>query len=72
MDGTEQILNQDIYFQTLVFFLFVRQSRLDSLRSEVGVDSFKFDAGETVWLPSSYSLAGGEGQETWPALYTTT
>lgn len=52
--------------------MFIRQSRLDSLRSEVGVDSFKFDAGETVWLPSSYSLAGGEGQEMWPALYTTT
>ncbi len=52
-------------------------SRLDALRADIGVDSFKFDAGETVWLPDSISLGdggdGGDGGvETWPNVFTTT
>jgi len=44
--------------------------RLDKLRQEVGIDAFKFDAGEPCWLPSAYSLSQGQPQS-WPALYTT-
>ena len=32
--------------------------RLQLLRAEVGLDSFKFDAGEAKWLPTSYVLSG--------------
>jgi len=35
-------------------------SRLDKLKNEHGIDSFKFDAGETVWLPPSNKLNANE------------
>ena len=31
--------------------------KMEHLRTEYGVDSFKFDAGEINWMPSSYSVA---------------
>ena len=30
--------------------------RLRDLQNQTGLDSYKFDAGETNWLPPSYSL----------------
>jgi alpha-glucosidase (family GH31 glycosyl hydrolase) len=31
-------------------------SQLENLRSTYGIDSFKFDAGETSWLPLEFTL----------------
>ncbi|CAL8070657.1 unnamed protein product [Orchesella dallaii] len=44
-------------------------ARLQKLQEETGVDAFKFDAGETNWLPASNVLAGGS--EMWPQIYST-
>lgn len=43
--------------------------RLESLQSRYGIDSFKFDAGETNWLPYSSKLNGDLNLQ--PNLYTT-
>lgn len=32
-------------------------ARLDKLKNDAGIDSFKFDAGETSWLPKVYKFA---------------
>jgi len=45
------------------------RARLEKLRTEVGIDSFKFDAGETNWLPYSRKLNGDEALV--PNIYTT-
>jgi len=42
--------------------------RLRKLQEETGLDSFKFDAGEAVWLPASSALGGEDSQ--WPMIYT--
>ena len=44
--------------------------RLQLLRAEVGLDSFKFDAGEAKWLPSSYVLSGNHTPSTWPGVFS--
>lgn len=44
--------------------------RLKKLQSDTGVDSYKFDAGETNWLPDSPSFANDDTQ-LWPQLYST-
>ncbi|CAL4083846.1 unnamed protein product, partial [Meganyctiphanes norvegica] len=44
-------------------------SRLNAIKSETGIDSFKFDAGEASWLPDIYTL--GVNQSLWPNVYTT-
>lgn len=31
-------------------------ARLNKLKNEAGIDSFKFDAGETSWLPKVHKL----------------
>ena len=46
-------------------------SRLEHLRQEYGIDSFKFDAGESNWLPSSILLNDKVDKSTWPAAFTT-
>ncbi|ODN06546.1 hypothetical protein Ocin01_00145 [Orchesella cincta] len=43
--------------------------RLRALQESTGLDSFKFDAGETLYLPASPVLAGDEGL--WPHIYST-
>ena len=40
-------------------------------RQETGVDSFKFDAGEHNWLPSSFSLDSSLPASTWPGVFST-
>jgi len=35
-------------------------ARLDKLKTEVGIDAFKFDAGEVIWLPSANKLNANE------------
>lgn len=43
-------------------------NRLNKIK-EMGIDSFKFDAGETSWLPLTAKLTGP--QELQPGIYTT-
>ena len=38
---------------------------------EYGIDSFKFDAGESNWLPSSILLNDTIERSHWPAAFTT-
>jgi hypothetical protein len=40
-------------------------------RREVGIDSFKFDAGEANWLPSAYILSSTEDRASWPGIFST-
>ena len=40
-------------------------------RSEVGIDSFKFDAGESNWLPSSLLLDDKYPLSSWPGVFST-
>ncbi|CAL8070661.1 unnamed protein product [Orchesella dallaii] len=44
-------------------------ARLRNLQETSGLDSFKFDAGETFWLPASHVLAGESSM--WPQVFTT-
>lgn len=44
-------------------------ARLERLKSEYGIDSFKFDAGEVNWLSYSRSLEGDQNLS--PNSYTT-
>ena len=44
--------------------------RLEELRSNYGIDSFKFDAGESNWLPSSIKLEDSIPRHLWPAAFT--
>ena len=47
------------------------KQRLETLRAETGIDSFKFDAGEANWLPSSYVLhSSSAATGTWPHSFT--
>ena len=45
------------------------KDRLENLRTVTGIDSFKFDAGEANWMPSSYVLHSETN--TWPHTFTT-
>lgn len=45
-------------------------ARLERLRSKYGIDSFKFDAGESNWLPSSILLHEEIPTSVWPAIFT--
>ena len=47
------------------------QARLEKLRTDIGIDSFKFDAGETNWMPTAYILNEDEPQANWPTVYST-
>lgn len=47
------------------------RSRLETLRSELGIHSFKFDAGEYNWLPSSFAFNEREDPRTWPGIFST-
>ena len=51
--------------------IFVLEKRLQGLRDEFGIDSFKFDAGESNWLPSSLILSDKIEESYWPAVFTT-
>lgn len=51
--------------------IFVLEKRLQGLRDEFGIDSFKFDAGESNWLPSSLILSDKIEESYWPAAFTT-
>ncbi|MCL4137017.1 UNVERIFIED_CONTAM: hypothetical protein GTU68_020967, partial [Idotea baltica] len=44
-------------------------NRLENLRAETGINSFKFDAGETFWMPDNYTLS--VNRSLWPNAYTT-
>lgn len=44
-------------------------ARLTALQESAGIDSFKFDAGETGWLPEPAVLTGDVEES--PAIYTT-
>jgi alpha-glucosidase (family GH31 glycosyl hydrolase) len=44
--------------------------RLENIRQDVGVDAFKFDAGEPCWLPTAYTLSESS-EDAWPGRYTT-
>lgn len=46
-------------------------ARLEKLQTEVGIDSFKFDAGEINWFPSSYRLGNEPDTTLWPGIFTT-
>ena len=47
------------------------KERLEHLRTETGIDSFKFDAGEANWMPSSYVLHSDTAEaSTWPHAFT--
>ena len=48
----------------------LEQNRLEALRTEVGIDSFKFDAGEVNWMPSSHLLNETTSKSLWPTLQT--
>ncbi|MCL4140058.1 UNVERIFIED_CONTAM: hypothetical protein GTU68_009452 [Idotea baltica] len=43
--------------------------RLENLLAETGMDSFKFDAGETSWMPDNYTLSVASSY--WPNAFTT-
>ncbi|MCL4148240.1 UNVERIFIED_CONTAM: hypothetical protein GTU68_028826, partial [Idotea baltica] len=43
--------------------------RLANLKAQTGIDSFKFDAGETSWMPDVYTLSINKSY--WPNGYTT-
>ncbi|ODM99332.1 hypothetical protein Ocin01_07359 [Orchesella cincta] len=43
--------------------------RLEKLQKQTGLDSFKFDAGETFWLPGNPVLSGDD--TLWPNVYST-
>ena len=45
--------------------------RLEALRTDFNIDSFKFDAGESNWLPSSILLNENIDKSLWPAVFTT-
>jgi len=45
--------------------------RLDQIRDEIGIDSFKFDAGESNWLPEAPVFNKEEDKRTWPGIYST-
>lgn len=47
------------------------KERLENLRTLTGIDSFKFDAGEANWMPSSYILHSSAETSTWPHAFTT-
>ncbi|XP_050718543.1 myogenesis-regulating glycosidase-like isoform X2 [Eriocheir sinensis] len=42
--------------------------RILDLQQQTGIDSFKFDAGETSWLPENYTL--GVDERLWPNFFT--
>ena len=46
------------------------KGRLENLRTNYGIDSFKFDAGESNWLPSSLILNSSIPKSMWPAAFT--
>ena len=45
-------------------------SRLQLLKDEVGLDSFKFDAGESNWMPSHYALSSDHPESKWPGVFS--
>ena len=46
------------------------RDRLMALRQSTGLDSFKFDAGEAKWLPSSYVLSPDYPTTSWPGVFS--
>ncbi|XP_050686086.1 myogenesis-regulating glycosidase-like isoform X2 [Eriocheir sinensis] len=42
--------------------------RLVDLQQQTGIDSFKFDAGESAWLPDNYTLEADK--RFWPSIYS--
>lgn len=42
--------------------------RLVDLQQQTGIDSFKFDAGESAWLPDNYTLEADK--RFWPNIYS--
>lgn len=42
--------------------------RLVDLQQQTGIDSFKFDAGESSWLPNNYALDADK--QLWPNVYS--
>lgn len=46
-------------------------SRLEKLQLDTGLDAFKFDAGESNWLPAAANLNNDTDRELWPQLYST-
>lgn len=45
--------------------------RLRKLQQETGIDAFKFDAGEVLFLPTQTRLHSDTDPSLWPNLYTT-
>jgi alpha-glucosidase (family GH31 glycosyl hydrolase) len=45
--------------------------RLDQIRDKIGIDSFKFDAGESNWLPDAPVFDKDEDKRSWPGIYST-
>ncbi|KAK6997119.1 hypothetical protein SK128_022466, partial [Halocaridina rubra] len=43
--------------------------RLVDIQTSTGIDSFKFDAGETTWMPHNFTLSVNE--QLWPNAFTT-